>query len=256
MSSTPSILYHAVCPPGRGNLYSVTPERLEEHLRYLANSGFRAITVDEYIAGKSNGKDRVVITFDDGSLTNYEHGAPLLERYGMNATFFVIAGKIGARGKMDRQQIAEMGGRGFSIQSHGLTHIDLTSVDDRTLRDELRLSREILEEITGRPVTHFSAPFGMVNQRLVHAVQKAGYQALWTSEYGVNDENTNRFELKRILVTRNMTVRQLTERIAPNPILLQRLHIEKRTRELLAHLLGRRLYNWLRMKMFGTYQEG
>ncbi len=256
MNGTPCVLFHAVCPPRSGNLYSVTPARLEEHLRSIAARGCRTLTVEESISGNDDRTDQVVITFDDGSRTNFDHAAPLLERYGMTATFFVIAGRIGAGGKMDRPQIADLARRGFSIQSHGLTHIDLSCVDDRTMRDELRESRAILEEITGKPVTHFSAPFGMVDRRLVRAAQDAGYRALWTSDFGVNDGAADRYQLKRILVTKNMTARQLAERMTPTPAALQRLQMQKRLRDVLVRVLGRRSYDRMMMVFFGAYREG
>ncbi|MDI6740460.1 MAG: polysaccharide deacetylase family protein [Candidatus Edwardsbacteria bacterium] len=255
---TPSILYHAVCQPGTGNLYSVTPAQLETHLKHLAVRGYHSLTVEDFMAA---GPDRpaaaeLIITFDDGSSTNYKHAAPLLERYGMTATFFVIAGRIGRSGKMDQSQVAELRRRGFSIQSHGLNHVDLVRAGDRTVDEELRVSKSMIEDITGHQVEHFSAPFGAVDQRLVQAARAAGYRALWTSAFGVNDERTDRFDLKRIIITRNTTTERLAGCLSPGRALRFRAGLRKRLGRALALVLGRRRYERLMEAMYGTYREG
>jgi peptidoglycan/xylan/chitin deacetylase (PgdA/CDA1 family) len=63
----------------------------------------------------------------------------------------------------------------MEIGSHGLTHIDLTRLDDTALRAETAGSRALLEELTGAPVTGFCYPYGTVDRRTQDAVRAAGY---------------------------------------------------------------------------------
>ncbi|WP_229858661.1 polysaccharide deacetylase family protein, partial [Streptomyces anandii] len=61
------------------------------------------------------------------------------------------------------------------IGSHGLTHVDLTGVDDVVLKAETDGSRALLEELTGIRARGFCYPYGMVDARAVAAVREAGY---------------------------------------------------------------------------------
>ena len=75
---------------------AVEPARFAEHLEVIA-SRFRPLALPELI--RSTGKARipsgaVSVTFDDGYRDNLEVAKPLLERYGVPATVFVITGYL------------------------------------------------------------------------------------------------------------------------------------------------------------------
>jgi peptidoglycan/xylan/chitin deacetylase (PgdA/CDA1 family) len=61
------------------------------------------------------------------------------------------------------------------IGSHGMTHRDLTKLHPDELMFELKKSKEMLENITGRPVNSFAYPYGFFNNRLINAVIECGY---------------------------------------------------------------------------------
>lgn len=77
----------------------ITPEVFEEHLEALSQAGYTAVLFQDLIdfvyEGGTLPEKPVCITIDDGYLSNYEVAWPLLERYGMNATIFVIGSNIG-----------------------------------------------------------------------------------------------------------------------------------------------------------------
>jgi peptidoglycan/xylan/chitin deacetylase (PgdA/CDA1 family) len=47
------------------------------------------------------GRGDVRITFDDGNASDVEHALPQLRQRGLTATFFVVAGRLGAPGFLD-----------------------------------------------------------------------------------------------------------------------------------------------------------
>jgi peptidoglycan/xylan/chitin deacetylase (PgdA/CDA1 family) len=54
--------------------------------------------VGEWLAGRARlRRDTLVVTFDDGYADNHEHAAPVLERMGLPATFFVSTGRLRGR---------------------------------------------------------------------------------------------------------------------------------------------------------------
>jgi len=91
------VTFHRVLPEQQRQLYpmpslAVTPEELEWFLCFFKKN-FQCLRLDNAWHEISNGQKsklpRLAITFDDGQLDNYLHAAPVLDRHGVPATFFV-----------------------------------------------------------------------------------------------------------------------------------------------------------------------
>lgn len=91
----PVIMYHSILEdPAKVQDYVITPEILEEDLRWLAAHGYETVTVAELIAfatgtGTLPAKP-VMLTFDDGYLNNMTFAEPLLKAYDMRAVIAVV----------------------------------------------------------------------------------------------------------------------------------------------------------------------
>ena len=72
----------------------------------------------------------------------------------------------------------------MTIGCHGLRHRSWRSLDDRQLRDELLVSRGIVEELAGHPVTHAACPFGSYDRRVLRSLHNYGYRRVFTSDRG------------------------------------------------------------------------
>lgn len=174
---------------------TVTPERFVRQLDWLRARGMRGVGVRELLKQRRSGNARglVGLTFDDGYADFATEVTPLLRWYGFAATVFVVAERIGGhnawdegprRSLMTADQLRQVAGLGMEIASHGLTHVSLPQADPDELKAETVMSREILQEITGREVTGFAYPYGHVDGRAVEAVRDAGYDyacAIWRS---------------------------------------------------------------------------
>src|SRR3954469_14603052 len=81
------LCYHALSESWPADL-SVTPDRFEEQVRWLAGRGYRGVTFAEAVRA---GPDApvVAVTFDDAYESVLSIGLPLLERIGWPATIFV-----------------------------------------------------------------------------------------------------------------------------------------------------------------------
>jgi peptidoglycan/xylan/chitin deacetylase (PgdA/CDA1 family) len=76
---------------------SVTPRHFAEHLEIVQRQ-FCALSLRQLVQGLDDGhlpRRSVVITFDDGYADNLHNAKPLLERYDIPATVFLITGSIG-----------------------------------------------------------------------------------------------------------------------------------------------------------------
>lgn len=182
------LMYHSVgeCADDP-YLVTVSPDRFERQLTWLSRRGLTGVGVAELLRARADGRgNRLVgLTFDDGYADFVEHAVPLLLRYGHSATVFVLPGRLGGSNAWDelgprKPLLTEEGIRaaaaaGMEIGSHGLVHQDLTQTSDGVLTDELRGSRDQLQEITGKAPEGFCYPYGKVDARVVNAVVEAGY---------------------------------------------------------------------------------
>jgi peptidoglycan/xylan/chitin deacetylase (PgdA/CDA1 family) len=130
------------------------------------------------------GRDDVRITFDDGNISDYVHGLPALMERGLNATFFVVGGRIGAPGFLHAEVVRALLDAGMQIGSHGMEHRRWRGLSERELRSELEHSKAALEVIVERPVTDVACPFGAYDRRVLRMLRSLGYRRVYTSDRG------------------------------------------------------------------------
>lgn len=78
----------------------------------------------------------------------------LLDRNGDRATFFVLGWVAERLPDLVRSLVS----RGHEVASHGYSHKRIHELSPSELRDELRRSKQLLEDLTGEPVRGFRAP--------------------------------------------------------------------------------------------------
>ena len=161
--------------------YWLSPTQFRSQLAHIRQEGFHVALLDEL-------KDRavspvpkspvVVVTFDDGLVTDYEIAFPLLAEFGQRAVFFLNTSTIGRTGYLTWAQVAEMQRNGMSIQSHSHRHVDLTVLPSLTLESELIESKRRLEDRLGSQVDFLAAPHGVLDRRVVRRAFAVGYRAV------------------------------------------------------------------------------
>ncbi len=100
----PVLCYHNIATQNEKANYpeesdwTITTDNFKEHLDYLKNNNYKTLTMDEFYNWKIGNLNlpykSVLITFDDGFLSNYEYAFKLLKEYNMNATVFVVGSFI------------------------------------------------------------------------------------------------------------------------------------------------------------------
>jgi|GEM_PF-7113123 len=93
----PILLYHTV-NHSENNTINTDPKQFEDHIKTLVLEGYTGITPQElydfyYGVGTLPNKP-VFINFDDGYKDNFTEAYPILKKYNMKATIFVIASRI------------------------------------------------------------------------------------------------------------------------------------------------------------------
>jgi peptidoglycan/xylan/chitin deacetylase (PgdA/CDA1 family) len=141
--------------------------------------------------------DMVTITIDDGGIGNYKYIYPTLEKYGLKGIFFIPTLFINTAGNnrptyMTRGQIQEIFRSGHIIGSHSHSHPKNISLlkKDKVL-EEWKVSKTILEDITGHTVTTCSIPGGFYNPEHLPFLGSLGYKQVFTSMpiYGTTESN-------------------------------------------------------------------
>lgn len=205
----PVLMYHYVSdvPPPTGPYSSGLMVRIadfEAQMRYLAGNGYRTVGLgDLYLARhglKALPPLAVIITFDDGGLDNYRVACPVLLKYGLKATFFVITGEVGAQSQMDWDDLKTMADNGMSVESHTVSHPDLTSVTEADLDQELTRSRTTIAENTGTTPESLSYPSGRFDERITAAAREAGYLMAVSTNSGSDTGPDADFQIRRIRV--------------------------------------------------------
>lgn len=195
-------------------------ERFARQLAFLA-SEYEPVglseAVDRLRAGRVRGRE-LVVTFDDGFRSQLVNAAPLLAEHGFRACFFLMTELLSAsleeaerfcreRLHLPRpveplswEDAAQLSDLGHEIGSHGRSHASLAELDRDRLDEEVRGSREELERRLGRPVAHFSAPYGdraRFSPAVSAAARLAGYASCATAQRGRNVSADDVFALRR-----------------------------------------------------------
>lgn len=200
VKSIPILLYHRV--GSEVDDYTVTTTRFEKDMETLRWEGFNTLTLEQVKkhlqrANSPLPEKPIIITFDDGYLDNYTNVFPILQKYSMKASFYIITGMVGLDDRLTISQIREMEAAGMDFGSHTITHRLLAELTYKEAEIELTKSKYDLEQILGKVVDFIAYPGGSYNSDTLKIASEAGYIGGLTTHYGLETFNHS-FEIKRI----------------------------------------------------------
>jgi peptidoglycan/xylan/chitin deacetylase (PgdA/CDA1 family) len=188
------LMYHGVHGRGSGPLnarepvdrvYGIPVRLFSLHLEELRIR--QAISVFHTDIDES-GVDResvpVCLTFDDGLASHADTVMPMLVDRELKGMFFVNTATLGKPGYLDALALREMQAAGMSIQSHGHSHCYISALPPARQHEQLRRSKDTLEQILGQPVTAFAAPGGRVSSMTAALAMETGYRTVFGSRPG------------------------------------------------------------------------
>lgn len=182
--------------------YNVPPAEFAAQLDYLQQQGYETITMQDYMRarkGKQELPERAVaLTFDDGYEDNYTEVWPSLAQRDMKATIYMVTNDIGRPRYLDWNELRDLQAHGIEIGSHTANHQPLTTLDEATQIDELRLSKLLLEWNGIHTVYSFSYPNGAYDATLPAKLQQEEYLNAVTGDAGVNTMTTDPYLLQRV----------------------------------------------------------
>ena len=203
----PVLMYHVIADPPVDAAWPhlfVSPREFTAQVRWLAERGFTAVTLSDVW---QNWHDReplparpIVFTFDDGYPSVALNALPVLAARGWPAVLNLKVGNLGDGGLTDGQ-VRRLLAAGWELGAHTISHPDLTTLDDAGLEREVAGSRAAIERRFGVGVEFFCYPSGRYDERVIAAVERAGYRGATTTDFGLATVG-DPFRLKRVRVSR------------------------------------------------------
>ena len=240
------LMYHNISNrletiPADHRPYVLEPHVFHNQMKSVADSRLEPLTVAEWCSN-SQSKRGLILTFDDGHISNHSAALPVLREFGLKATFFITAGAIGIGGTMNWAQIRDLHHAGMEIGSHTLTHRPPSMLSDTELEYELSESRRILENGLGAPVTSISSPTGFFNPHMRRIAEKVGYRALCISRVGFAADGGDLFSLNRVAIKRSTSEKRFQALLDFDRLTIGHMRARQRIRELARETLGRKGY--------------
>ncbi|MDQ2996883.1 MAG: polysaccharide deacetylase family protein [Chloroflexota bacterium] len=186
------LMYHYIRSVDQGSdplgyELSVTPDDFNNQMTWLHEQGYIGVRMDgitRCLRGEAPCPAKAIaLTFDDGYVDAYTDALPVLRRYGLVATFYIVTNFVGQPGYMTWEQVAALRDAGMEIGAHTVSHLDLTSLDWETANVEIAQSKAELDHHLNMNVTSFCYPTGLYNAGVEEQVRASGYLNATTTRW-------------------------------------------------------------------------
>ncbi|EUJ46958.1 polysaccharide deacetylase family protein [Listeria riparia] len=206
----PVLMYHSINENVKNNLIT-PPQEFDAQMKWLAENGYHPLFLSELdtllLTGKNMPEKPIVITFDDGYLDNYTNAYPILKKYRLKANIFVITDKIAKKNHFDEVALKKMSDNGIEMQSHTVHHQELNTLSYNQQLTELKESKAVLQQLTGKTVNSICYPVGRYNEDTKRAAKAAGYTMGFTTQPGRANEKAGMYTLPRIRMVPGMSMK-------------------------------------------------
>jgi peptidoglycan/xylan/chitin deacetylase (PgdA/CDA1 family) len=218
------LTYHSV-----GTERGVTDENFRQQMFWLSNYA-AVLDLDSVINGEwipSPSGLVCAVTFDDGYASVFRSAFATLQKFRLPATVYLVVEAVGNGERKSSNdfdglypdeemltwpEVKEMQAGGLRFGSHLLRHHDLTALSEADADDQLRRSKQEIEDRLGVPCTSFCYPWGRHNEKAVEAVRRAGYEnaVITIQERWSRNRPPDRYRVPRTDVRRAYTLDDFT----------------------------------------------
>jgi len=181
----------------------ITPHTFELQIQTLVNAGYTFITASElgemFDGIREVPAKPILLTFDDGYRDFYTDAYPIIRKYRVKATAYIISGYMGYRNYMTDTEVQTIASEGLvEIGAHTVHHVSLKYAPIEQVQNELSQSKTALETLIGKPVVSFAYPNGSYDDMAIKEVSVSGFTTAVATKPGVDIDPNDRFALVRI----------------------------------------------------------
>ena len=199
----PILVYHQLGDPPPASPYPAlytSDAAFVQEIGWLHAHGFEAVTLDEMMRaffhhGTLPAKP-VVITFDDGVIPQATFAPSVLSRYGWPGVLNEVV-----RDHLSNARLFHLHRIGWEIDSHSVTHPDMTTLTPAEVQFQLTASRAFFRHTIHVAANSFCYPASRYNAAIEAAVKAAGYTSATTENPGFATPSSDLFALPRFEMT-------------------------------------------------------
>jgi peptidoglycan/xylan/chitin deacetylase (PgdA/CDA1 family) len=218
--------YHRVADVEKDPLHLfVSPKNFAEQMEVIRQYTYPISMPDlvSRIGDNDLPRNAVAVTFDDGYADILYQALPILARYDVPATSFLVTGNLGRPFWWDEPASHSLSDVGdddsrfertligdevlelasselIEIGAHSVNHLMLADQPADEQKFEIKQSKVFLDELLGYPINGFSYPHGSVSSGTMEIVRNSGYKYACASHNDVVWVGTNRFKLPRFWI--------------------------------------------------------
>jgi peptidoglycan/xylan/chitin deacetylase (PgdA/CDA1 family) len=222
-AAVPVLMYHVINPPIPGAPYPglyVPRAEFAAQMQALQAAGWHAVTMDQLEAYWTRGVPLppgkpIVLTFDNGYLSQYTNALPVLRRLGwVGVENIQLTGLPPSQGGLSDSQVRALLKAGWELDTQGMSHADLITLDPAALHYQIAVARQTLRHRYGVPVDWFAYPSGHYNATVVQALKAAGFMGSETVVPGWATRDDDPFRMPRLRVVGGTSPQALLAQIA------------------------------------------
>lgn len=210
-SGLPVLMYHCFYSAKAGdkgpnnNWMEVTD--FEEQMKYLSENNFYFPTwqeVEDYIDGKKTLPDKsVVVTMDDGDPSVLKYAKPIIEKYKVRATSFVVTNwQNGLNVVQKKSNYLDVQSHSHDLHRAGANGKGrIVNISYNDIKKDVETSKNIIGNCTV-----FCYPFGHYNDTAKKALKDAGYRLAFTVQGGRVYKGADKFALPRVRMSKGVSL--------------------------------------------------
>lgn len=220
-SKIPVITYHKIVSDKakkskkyKHDKWAVSQSNFNKQMAWLHKKHYRTINCDEFYLWRRGRiklpKRSVLITIDDGNAEAIERAYPVLKKYNMKATAFIV-GRSPHRGlkcgniSMERMQEIQEKYPRFEFQSHTYNlHVrKAVKYGYKTFMKDAAKQREVYG------FEYLAYPYGKKTDAMIKAYKNSGIRMAFSfGDYGFATRKQNIYKIKRIAIFGNTSMRK------------------------------------------------
>lgn len=204
--------YHDFTDSVSSNNMQITTEKFIQQMKYLKKHHYNTVTLEDIECYLKNEcqlpRKSVLITIDDGFMSNYELAFPILKEYGFNAVVFYMGVNYDGHnsnymdlGTIKKAQV-EYPNIEFASHTYNLHHEEDYLSNYDIINEDFKTMHNIIQ------TEYFAYPYGHVSENIEKALEENNYKLAFTfgpgKEHRKIRKTDDQYHLPRLFISSDM----------------------------------------------------